>query len=51
VHFVRFELTKEMAAALKYGMALSMGIDHPAYTVTLEAVPAETRAALVKDLA
>ncbi len=51
VHFVRFELTREMAAALKYGMALAMGIDHPAYTVKLEAVPAETRAALVKDLA
>jgi hypothetical protein len=50
VHFVRFELTKEMAAALKYGMALAMGIDHPAYAATLE-VPAATRAALVKDLA
>ena len=50
VHFVRFELTKEMAAGLKYGMALAMGVDHPAYTATLDAVPAETRAALVKDL-
>jgi hypothetical protein len=26
-------------------------VDHAAYTVTLEAVPAETRAALAKDLA
>jgi Protein of unknown function (DUF3501) len=51
VHFVRFELSREMVAALKYGMALAMGIDHPAYTVTLEALPAEKRAALVKDLA
>ena len=50
VHFVRFELTREMAAALKYGMALAMGIDHPAYAVTLEAVAPGTRAALVKDL-
>ena len=50
VHFLRFELTKEMVAGLKYGMALAMGIDHPAYTATLE-LPADTRAALVKDLA
>jgi hypothetical protein len=40
-----------MAAGLKYGLALAMGIDHPAYTVTLEALPAEKRAALVEDLA
>ena len=51
VHFVRFELTREMGAALKYGMALAMGVDHAAYTVTLEAVGPGTRAALVKDLA
>ena len=51
VHFVRFEFTKEMAEALKYGVALAMGVDHPAYTVKLDAVPSETRAALVKDLA
>jgi hypothetical protein len=51
VHFLRFELTKEMAEALKYGMALAMGIDHPACTVKLDPVPAETRAALARDLA
>ena len=51
VHFVRFELTEEMAAGLKYGLALSMGIDHPEYTVAVEPVPAPVRAALVKDLA
>ncbi|QJR10576.1 hypothetical protein DSM104443_01640 [Usitatibacter rugosus] len=50
VHFVRFELTKEMAESLKYGVALAMGVDHDAYTVSLDPLPAETRAALVKDL-
>jgi len=50
VHFLRFELTPEMADALKYGMELSMGIDHPHYTVALEPVSPESRAALVKDL-
>ena len=51
VHFVRFELTKEMAESLKYGVSLSMGVHHDAYSVSLDPVPAETRAALVKDLA
>jgi hypothetical protein len=51
VHFLRFELTKEMAEALKYGVALSIGVDHPAYTAAADPVGSETRAALVKDLA
>jgi hypothetical protein len=51
VHFLRFELTEEMAAALKYGVALAMGIDHPNYQVSLEQVARETRAALTADLA
>ncbi len=51
VHFVRFELTPEMVAALKYGVALGVGVDHPAYTAQLAAVPRETRAALLADLA
>jgi hypothetical protein len=50
VHFLRFELTKDMAEALKYGVTLSMGIDHRAYTASQEPVPAQVRAALVKDL-
>ena len=50
VHFLRFELTKEMADALKYGVSLAIGVDHPAYNETLEPVPAEIRSALVKDL-
>jgi hypothetical protein len=51
VHFLRFELTKEMAESLKYGMALAIGVDHPHYTASLDPVSPETRAALVKDLA
>ncbi|NJD87320.1 MAG: DUF3501 family protein [Betaproteobacteria bacterium] len=51
VHFLRFELTKEMADALKYGVSLSIGIDHPNYREAVTPVGAETRAALVKDLA
>jgi hypothetical protein len=51
VHFLRFELTGEMADALKYGMTLSMGIDHPHYQAKVDPVPVETREALLKDLA
>ncbi|MFN7219116.1 MAG: DUF3501 family protein [Burkholderiales bacterium] len=49
VHFMRFPLTKEMAEALKYGVTLQMGVDHPAYTERVD-VPADTRNALVADL-
>ena len=49
VHFVRFPLTEEMAAALKYGVALSMGVDHSQYTANVQ-LNNETRNALVADL-
>jgi hypothetical protein len=51
VHFVRFELTPAMVAALKTGAAFSIGVEHPAYTATLSPVPEATRAALLADLA
>jgi len=51
VHFLRFELTKEMAEALKYGVGLAIGIDHPHCQASLDPVSPEIRAALVKDLA
>ena len=51
VHFLRFELTEDMAAALKYGVGLAVGVDHPNYTASVPALPAEVRAALVADLA
>lgn len=50
VHFLRFELSEEMAAALKYGVSLAMGVDHPNYAVKVDALGNETRSALVKDL-
>jgi hypothetical protein len=50
VHFLRFELTAEMAAQLKGGAAWSAGIDHPNYHHELAPVPENIRAALVADL-
>ena len=51
VHFLRFELNDDMAAALKYGVSLSVGVDHPNYTAEVLPVSAETRVALARDLA
>ncbi len=50
VHFLRWELTEEMAAALKYGVTLSIGVEHPNYTETLAPVATDTRDALAADL-
>ena len=50
VHFLRFELTDAMAAALKAGAGLALGIDHPHYEYRVEAAPA-TRDSLTADLA
>jgi hypothetical protein len=51
VHFMRFELDEDMAKALKYGVSLAIGVDHPHYTVAVDPVNADTRASLTKDLA
>jgi hypothetical protein len=51
VHFLRFELSDEMAAKLKGGAALGVGIDHPAYRHEISPVAAPVRAALAADLA
>jgi len=51
VHFLRFELTREMAESLKYGVALAIGVEHPHYNAKIDPVPVPIRAALVKDLA
>jgi hypothetical protein len=50
VHFLRWELTDEMAAALKRGAALSVGIDHPEYSAQAPLAP-EIRDSLTGDLA
>jgi hypothetical protein len=51
VHFMRFELTPEMANAVKAGAAVSMGVEHPNYNEALEPIPAATRDSLAADLA
>jgi hypothetical protein len=50
VHFLRFELTSPMAAAMKRGANLALGIDHPEYGHRVEATP-EVRDSLARDLA
>ena len=50
VHFLRFDLSEEMALALKNGLALAVGVDHPNYTVAVPRLPEAKRAALVADL-
>jgi hypothetical protein len=51
VHFLRFELSPEMVAALKRDAALAIGVDHPAYHAEIPAVGTATRDALLADLA
>jgi Protein of unknown function (DUF3501) len=50
VHFLRFELTPAMIAALKRGANLGLGVDHPHYNAAVSAVDAATREALAADL-
>ena len=49
VHFMRFELTGAMIAALRAGAGLTFGTDHAGYPYTNEVSP-ETREALLQDL-
>ena len=51
VHFLRFEFTRDMVAAAKDGKAIAMGIDHPAYQVTINELPTASRQSLVADFA
>lgn len=50
VHFLRFELTTAMAAALRAGAALAVGVDHPNYSATVARVGDATRVSLLADL-
>ena len=50
VHFLRFELTSAMAAAVKSGAAVSLGIDHQQYRHAVEPLPAAVRDSLAADL-
>ncbi len=50
VHFLRFELTPAMIAALKEGAALRAGVDHPLCAVRIDEVPEVVRESLIADL-
>jgi len=50
VHFLRFELTAEMASALKGGRELAVGVDHEHYRHAIASVPGPVRSALAADL-
>jgi len=51
VHFLRFELTPAMIAAVKQGAAIGMGIEHESYHYTVDAVPGNVCRSLAGDLA
>lgn len=51
VHFLRFEFTPEMIAAVKDGADMAMGVDHSHYSAVIDPLPEPSRAALVKDFA
>jgi len=50
VHFLRFELTDEMAKALKRGSNLGVGVDHAEYRAEISPLAPSVRDALVADL-
>ena len=50
VHFLRFDLGSEARAELRRGAALTMGVDHPAYSASVVVEP-QIRASLTGDLA
>lgn len=50
VHFMRFELSPEMVAALKSGASLIAGIDHENYQVEVSPVAGNIRDSLTADL-
>jgi len=39
-----------MRQALKYGVGVAVGIDHPEYRASIESLAPEVRASLVSDL-
>ncbi|MCK5433087.1 MAG: DUF3501 family protein [Gammaproteobacteria bacterium] len=50
VHFLRFELDKDMIVSLKNGANLAAGITHAEYNYTVDVVPEKTRELLLEDL-
>ena len=50
VHFMRFELTSDMAAAVKENKAISMGIDYAGFEQLVSPVAEASRASLMNDI-
>ena len=50
VHFLRFELPVELAAAARGGAPIAVGIDHPEYSHGADPAPEAIRASLAADL-
>ena len=50
VHFMRFELNKEMIDAVKSGSTISAGVEHANYQQTISPVASNLRDSLAGDL-
>jgi hypothetical protein len=50
VHFLRFELSRSMVAAVKSGAPLSVGVDHENYHHSVSPIPLPARDSLSTDL-
>ena len=50
VHFLRFELTPPMIAAMRVDSDLAIGVAHPAYAAQIDRVPLAVRSSLAGDL-
>ena len=50
VHFLRFELDRAMAGAVKRGARLAAGVDHPRYQAVIDDLPPAVRSSLAADL-
>jgi hypothetical protein len=50
VHFLRFELTPIMIAAVHGAASINTGVDHPAYSIDALELPAAVRDSLANDL-
>ena len=51
VHFMRFELSEDMATAVKSGSAISAGVEHENYQQSIQPLAANIRDSLAGDLA
>ena len=51
VHFLRFQLDAAQVTEAKAGAAIAMGIDHPAYHISIQTLPSAIRESLIGDLA